>query len=224
MVLGIDPLLGVPSTILDIPSYQHEYTKTPVPYADMLPVPEPPRGLVYPDSAPPVLANINAFYAGARQAQNVHTDGNHALLVSNVGGSGGGTPIKPTNVIENESLIINAVNGESIGGFIKVDRNKLIWSFSATAGLFQDNAPASTSDSVWVGLIDEVSGLVLPIIRFALTAIYYGGVLLSSIGGQQTIVYPNGLDITGFFNANAVISPAGGGSNEHIFCSAIIVQ
>lgn len=85
-----DPILGVPSTILDIPDYQHEYVNTPVPYADMLPVPQPPRGLVYPDNVPPVLANLNAMHPTNRQAQTLNTDGNHALLVSDVSGGGAG--------------------------------------------------------------------------------------------------------------------------------------
>lgn len=91
MVGPIDPATGAPTVSSGDTLDQLPYNTQPVPYDDLTQLTDAPRGLSYPDDVPPVLANLNGMdHTNPRKAQTVHTDGNHALLVSDVSGGGGG--------------------------------------------------------------------------------------------------------------------------------------
>lgn len=91
-----DSTLNVPSEPnIDIPSLP--YKKLPFPFNDLTTAPQPDHTQVYPDNIPPTVATVAGMHPTGNQGQIVNTDGNNALLVHDVAGGGGASPVSPNN-------------------------------------------------------------------------------------------------------------------------------
>lgn len=96
MSTQIDPVTGLPMYVPP-PLEQIPFKNPPYPWNDLTNNPVTPRTTYYGDDSIPTVSTIAGMHPTELGGQTVNTDGNHALLVSNVGGSGGGTP-SPTNI------------------------------------------------------------------------------------------------------------------------------
>lgn len=89
MSTTIDPVTGLPMLSLP-PLEQIPFTTPPVPWSDYTGLPATPRPTYYPDDAIPTISALAAQHPTTTRTESLRTDGNHALLVSDVSGGGGG--------------------------------------------------------------------------------------------------------------------------------------
>lgn len=85
----IDPITGLPVLVPSSVIQQIPLGAQVFPFSDLNATAQPTRGPIYGDDIIPTSALVAGQHPTTTAAQSVHTDGNHALLVSDVGGGGG---------------------------------------------------------------------------------------------------------------------------------------
>lgn len=95
MSTQIDPVTGLPMYVPP-PLEQIPFKNPPYPWNDLTDNPVVPRTTYYGDDSIPTVATVAGMHPTELGGQTVNTDGNHALLVNNVGGGGisSGTYVK----------------------------------------------------------------------------------------------------------------------------------
>lgn len=189
MVEPIDPQLGVPTTPnLDIP--QIPYKKLPFPYQDLTNVPQPDNAQYYPDHIPGVVSTVAAMHPTGTQAQEIHTDGNHAMMVSDVNASGGPGLWAQAIPIGSQRDVLSPVSSD----VIEYNTPRYFFALSATVAIFGfgNVGPGAGlwADSVHFGLNGLEGFLTLH-----LGGYYDGTMIHGTYCSSGTFIAPSPIDL-----------------------------
>ncbi len=198
----IDPITGLPIFDSSGIIQQIPLGRQTTDFASWNATAQPTRGPLFPDDGYPVFSNVQGQHPQTGNAQSVNTDGNHALLVSDVnGGSGGLSPVVGLSYSSVEANTTTSSSRTLVGsGASNITTRIYGWDWSVRVSAVESVFPANYGFAQLQIDGGPYSGNDLMLSNWVFSNVVQLGTAVHAME-RGTVVIPQGLDVTDWFNA-----------------------